>query len=151
MADMMEAREILEIPAARLAAARRDEPHLTLLRTTLERGAQTHGREAMFREHRSFHRLIVAAAGNHLLSVMTEPVFKVLETRFVRPDIPARFWPEVDDGHAEILGHISGARPARRPTLCAGISPRCAASTTTPSEPGRDQLQAGARFSRHAR
>lgn len=106
MADMMEAREILEIPAVRLAAARRDEPHLTLLRTTLERGAQTHGREAMFREHRSFHRLIVAAAGNHLLSVMTEPVFKVLETRFVRPDIPARFWPEVDDGHAEILGHI---------------------------------------------
>ncbi|MEV0592781.1 FadR/GntR family transcriptional regulator [Nonomuraea cavernae] len=106
MADMMEAREILEVPAARLAATRRDELHLTLLRATLEREAHTHGREAKFQEHRSFHKLIVAAAANDLLTVMTEPVFKVLETRFVRPDIPGKFWPQIDGEHAEILGHI---------------------------------------------
>ncbi|MEU8250598.1 FadR/GntR family transcriptional regulator [Nonomuraea sp. NPDC048916] len=106
MAAMLEAREILEIPAARLAAGRRDEHHLALLRAALERGAHSHGREAKFKEHQHFHKLIVAAAGNDLLNVMTEPVFKVLETRFVRPDIPGSFWPEVDGEHVEILRHI---------------------------------------------
>lgn len=106
MAEMLEAREILEVPAARLAAVRRSERHLLLLRQALEREVRDRGREIRFGKHQNFHKTIVSAAGNRLMSVITEPVFTVLESRFVRPDISEDLWPRVDEDHEEILLHI---------------------------------------------
>ncbi|HZJ07411.1 MAG TPA: FCD domain-containing protein [Nocardioidaceae bacterium] len=101
--DMFEARELLEVPSARLAAIRHNESHLASMREAIDREVTSRGRVVKFRVHRNFHSLVVQAAGNSLLSVMTEPVFRVLQSRFLNPNIPEAFWGQVDHDHEEIL------------------------------------------------
>ncbi|MTK05060.1 FadR/GntR family transcriptional regulator [Micromonospora sp. CP22] len=104
--EMLEAREVLEVPAARLAALRRGDDHLKALREAIEREMLTRGRGGRFREHRNFHAIIVEAAGNRLLSMMTEPVFRVLQAKFLSPNVPDEFWAGVDHEHEAILAAI---------------------------------------------
>lgn len=105
--EMLEAREILEVPAARLAAERAEEETVEALRRAVAREKESRGRGSKFEEHRNFHQLVVQAAGNELLSLMNEPVFLVLRARFLRPDIAPDFWAHVDDDHEEILERIA--------------------------------------------
>lgn len=106
IADMLEARELLEVPAARLAAIRRSTEHVEALREAIDREMVSRGRGGKFREHRNFHGLVVQATGNGLLGVMTEPVFRVLQARFLDPGTPAEFWRQVDHDHEAILAAI---------------------------------------------
>jgi len=119
---MLEAREILEVPAARLAAERAQDDIVEAMRKAVEREKDSRGRGSKFEEHRNFHELVVEAADNELLSLMNRPVFMVLRARFLRPDIPAGFWSEVDRDHEEILSRIAdhdagGAAEAMRAHL----------------------------------
>lgn len=106
MTSMLEAREILEVPAARLAAERRSDDHLDLLRATLDRELATGGSEGAFTERRTFHQAVIEAAQNPLLTMVSEPVFRVLQTQFLRPDLGAEDHARVDDDHAAILAAI---------------------------------------------
>lgn len=100
VAELLEARELLEVPAARLAAERRTEAHLELMRGS----RQEHG----FEGNRSFHELIVEASGNRLLAMVTRPVFGVLRERFLRDQAPKSFWRTVDRDHDAIFEAIEG-------------------------------------------
>jgi DNA-binding FadR family transcriptional regulator len=106
--DMLEAREILEVPAARLAAERRQEHHLTALRDAIEREKRTRGRSrnSKFEEHRNFHALVLQSSSNALLDLMTEPVFRVLQHKFLEPDFEPHFWDRVDEDHEAILAAV---------------------------------------------
>lgn len=104
--EMLEAREVLEVPAARLAAERRQPHHVEALRAALEREKRSRGRGVKFEEHRNFHTVITEAAGNGLLVMMNEPVFRVLQSRFLSPTVPAEFWTQIDCDHEEILAAI---------------------------------------------
>ena len=106
VAEMLEARELLEVPVARLAAERREQRHIDALRATLEREMRSRGRGGKFQEHRNFHGVITEAAGNSLLVMMTEPIFRVLQGRFLKPTVPEDFWAGVDCDHEEILEAI---------------------------------------------
>lgn len=108
LANLLEAREVLEVPAAGLAALRHEEHHLGELRAIIEREQQTRGRGHKFREHRNFHSIVVDAADNGLLGVMAEPVFRVLQARLTRREMGPDFWRQIDDDHLEILGYIQG-------------------------------------------
>lgn len=103
MRDMLEAREILEVPCAELAAQRRTDVHVAALRSASSHGSPEEGR---FREHRSFHQLIVDAAQNPMLSMMTEPLFRVLQTRLIRPDLQPDAVIRVDEDHEAICSAI---------------------------------------------
>lgn len=109
--DLLEARDVLEVPAARLAAARRGDHHVDQLREAIERETRTRGRSLKFREHRNFHVIVAAASGNGLLEMMTEPVFRVLQTKFLDPDVPQRFWDQVDHDHDAIAEAIAAGDP----------------------------------------
>jgi GntR family transcriptional regulator, transcriptional repressor for pyruvate dehydrogenase complex len=104
--EMLEARDLLEVPAARLAAERREPHHVDALRVALDREMQSRGRGGKFQEHRNFHTIITEAAGNKLLVMMTEPVFRVLQSRFLNPSVPEAFWPQVDHDHEQIIAAI---------------------------------------------
>ena len=104
--EILEARELFEVPAARLAAARRSEDDLSRLREILALDDGTdppHG----FEGHREFHFAILKASGNQLLDVMTGPVFSVLETRFVRDRASSGFWAAVEADHQDIFDAIT--------------------------------------------
>jgi DNA-binding FadR family transcriptional regulator len=104
--EMLEAREVLEVPAARMAAERREEFHVDQMWEAIDRETRSRGRGVKFREHRNFHGVIVQAAGNGLLELMTDPVFRVLQTKFLDPDVPPSFWTVVDDDHRRITEAI---------------------------------------------
>ncbi|MFI6457741.1 FadR/GntR family transcriptional regulator [Streptosporangium amethystogenes] len=106
LADILEAREMLEVRAAGLAARRREPRHVDALRAAMEREKHSRGRSVRFNEHRHFHGIIIEATGNGLLTVMTEPVFRVLQSRFLSPDVPREFWAQVDREHETIVDRI---------------------------------------------
>jgi len=112
VAEILEARELLEVPAARLACSRATPEQIEALREALDREVASMGRGSKFREHRNFHGIVVEAAGNVLLQIMNDPVFKVLQAKFLRPDVPQDFWHEVDADHASILDRIAAGDAA---------------------------------------
>lgn len=120
--EILEARELLEVPAAGLAAARRTQEHLRLLEEVLEREERSRIRGDTRREHRQFHEVVLAAAHNRLLDLMTDPVFRVLQGRFLRDDLTEDSWREIDDDHRHIAesiakGDVAGAEHAMREHL----------------------------------
>ena len=106
LTDLLEARELLEVPAAALAADRHEDGHVADLRAAITREKASRGRTGKFSEHRTFHGLIIEATGNGLLRMMTDPIFRVLQTRFLSPDVNEGFWAGIDREHEEIVDLI---------------------------------------------
>lgn len=102
VSSLLEARELLEVPAARLAAARRTPEQAAALREAVNREQEDLDRGADFEQHQRFHQIILQASGNPLLEMMTRPVFNVLRTRFLREAAPRTFWEDVVAEHQRI-------------------------------------------------
>lgn len=117
--QMLEARDLLEVPAARLAALKRDRTHLSAMADALQRERGSGGRAKRFVDHRSFHQTILDASGNVLLGMMNEPLFRVLQARFVRSDVSGEFWLQVDEQHADILSAVTDGDSDRAGDLMA--------------------------------
>ena len=101
--DMLQVREMLEIPIARLAAENRTEQHLDMLRSSIGiRTTDDYRRTLTDDGPPHFHTTLLHAAGNPLVSIMAPPVFRVLQLRYLRDD-PPDFWQLVSDEHEAIL------------------------------------------------
>jgi DNA-binding FadR family transcriptional regulator len=101
--ELLEARSVLEVPAARLAAGRHTEAQLDALAGTVPDGLVVN--ENM--EQAEFHMSLLRISGNQLLEVVTRPVFDVLRARLLRSAAPAGFWDRVVEYHCEILAAIT--------------------------------------------
>jgi GntR family transcriptional regulator, transcriptional repressor for pyruvate dehydrogenase complex len=114
--DLLEMREILEIPAAGLAAHRRTGPQLATLESALF-DLDVDNLDEMLRKHRVFHLGIAAASGNALCEMLSRPLYQVANEREVVAAEPPSFWARIDAEHREILrcvtdGDAEGARRA---------------------------------------
>lgn len=121
VANLLQTREILEVPAAEIAALHRTDAELTALRATLFDPYRVEP-DRVFGCTGGFHLGILQATHNPLLALVAEPVFRVLEERFLRDRAPVRMWVEVDRDHREILDCLdrrdqAGAREAMRAHL----------------------------------
>lgn len=106
--EMLEARELLEVPAASLAAERASGEQIAALQAAADSERQARFRpKAPFDGHREFHQLLVEASGNRLLSLMNTPNFQVLQARFTRGDMPAAFWAAIDEDHRLIAQAVA--------------------------------------------
>ncbi|MFF5987253.1 FadR/GntR family transcriptional regulator [Prauserella flavalba] len=111
--ELLAVREILEVPAARLAATERTEDELAALRTAVEEENVEAGPQ---HEHpQGFHILLLTCTHNSLLEVVTQPIFSVLKSRFLRGNAPASFWQRVCTDHGEMVEAIE-----RRDAAAAG-------------------------------
>jgi len=108
--ELVETRELLEVPAARLAAQRRTAEQLEALRSAVADDAlAAAAADADELAHNlRFHQLLLEASGNRLLRMVTTPVFPVLQAAFQRDAAvaPARFWPIVAADHVAILERV---------------------------------------------
>jgi DNA-binding FadR family transcriptional regulator len=123
MAEYLEARRVLEVEAAGLAAQRATLDALEGLSAAFEamcraaeRARTNPAAEPLYEKADiDFHRAIIGAAGNRPLARMAEPVHRALSTTFAtlaRPE--ARFERSLPE-HARILDAISaGDAPAAR-------------------------------------
>ncbi|MEU8380384.1 FCD domain-containing protein [Streptosporangium sp. NPDC048865] len=116
--QLTEIRELLEVPAAGLAALRRTGTDLDLLRGCIA-GASGRAPGEVFEPNRDFHVVLLRAAGNPLLEIVARPVFEVLEGRFVRDRAPRAALDGIDREHRIILRHVEAgdAAGAREATL----------------------------------
>ncbi len=110
VAELLETRAALEVPAARFAAIRRTDEVLQELRDNAS--IRTIDDEsARYIKNSRFHELILDASGNRLLSLVASPVFDVLKSRFLREEVEKSYWTHVDEDHREILRYIETRDP----------------------------------------
>jgi GntR family transcriptional repressor for pyruvate dehydrogenase complex len=104
--ELLEARELLEVPAARLAAQCGNTSLIAQLAAAVPRSLASVDPKGMFEINRAFHRVILQASGNRLLPIITEPIFHVIQTRLLRDRATPEFWSGVNSHHGAILAAI---------------------------------------------
>jgi GntR family transcriptional repressor for pyruvate dehydrogenase complex len=82
--QFLEARILIESPAAAIAAQRRTDASLQALAATIPEDPLSLDPERQYRYNRDFHRAVVDATGNPLLTICSQPVFAVLNTHLRR-------------------------------------------------------------------
>lgn len=102
--EFLEARKILEVPAARLAARRRSAEDLEQLRAAIPDLPLQ--REEQFNYNKDFHSTLVAASGNTLLTICAQPVFSVLQTSLKRSPLSRQFHKRVHDDHLALVDSV---------------------------------------------
>jgi DNA-binding FadR family transcriptional regulator len=107
--ELLEARELLEVPAARLAAARRRDEDVDRLRATIPSGIG--GPQEEFTYNEEFHSLVLEASQNPLLVIAAQPIFLVLQTHLARSTLARRFYRAVHDHHRTIAAAIEAGQP----------------------------------------
>jgi DNA-binding FadR family transcriptional regulator len=110
--DLMEVRELLEVPAAGLAARRRTEADLERLRSTMFDPARD-DLPTRLAAHRAFHTALAAAAGNPLYELVTGPLYAITNEVELAGLSPQQTWSGIDAEHREILRCVAaGDAPA---------------------------------------
>jgi DNA-binding FadR family transcriptional regulator len=110
--ELLEARELLEVPAARLAAERRSVEDVERLRTAIPPPKSQLKGEAQFEQNREFHACVLDACGNTLLSIAAQPVFGVLMKNVARSTFGTKFNQRVSDQHTSIASAIEAGDAA---------------------------------------
>lgn len=104
--ELLEARELVEVPAARLAAARRSGEDLDRLRGTVPADSKRLSTTEEFTHNAEFHSCLLAASRNTLLVVSAQPIFSVLQTHLARSALGQRFHRAIHEHHHRILAAV---------------------------------------------
>ncbi|MEU4618986.1 FadR/GntR family transcriptional regulator [Actinoplanes sp. NPDC023801] len=102
LADLLELRRALEVPAAGLAAVRRADSHLAELRGALF-DPDIDDFETMLAAHSEFHRGVAKATGNPLFELVGRPIYQVTYGEEVIGALPEGYWTRIDSDHRAIL------------------------------------------------
>lgn len=100
--ELLEARQHLEVPAARLAARRRTEEDLHRLEASIPEKSEPLGTKERFSLNMTFHSVLMSASGNALLHLSAFPLFTVLQTNLARSSVPASFHRQIARDHGLI-------------------------------------------------
>jgi GntR family transcriptional regulator, transcriptional repressor for pyruvate dehydrogenase complex len=113
--ELLEARILLEVPLAGLAAYQPDEGTVDRLREVVEREAsaaaedtETHARTDM-----EIHRTLAAAAGNRMVQALTDWIFEVLQPSLIEILQPAVVQSAIAEQHQALLAAVEKGDPAR--------------------------------------
>ena len=111
--ELLDARTLLEVPLAGLAALQADEATVERMRAALDSATAADGDiDALHAADTEFHREIAAAAGNRMASALTGWVFEVLQPRLMEELRDAVLPSAVLDQHMALLKAIEkGDRP----------------------------------------
>lgn len=110
MADLLELRRALEVPAAGLAAARRTDEHLREIRSTLF-DPELDEVDVMTRAHADFHAAVANATANPLFALLTRPLYQVTFGSQLIETAPEGHWRRIDADHREMLALIEARDP----------------------------------------
>lgn len=120
--EFLELRDLIEVPAARLAALRARDEHLDRLRESIPDQPLKMTTQEQFVYNKGFHTVIVEACGNTLLYIAAQPVFTVLQTHLARSTLGRSFHRAINEHHLRIheaisAGDASGAEDEMRKHL----------------------------------
>jgi len=107
LAEFLEARECLEVPAARLAAERRTEEDVLELSAAIPAEPLELTVGEQFKYNKRWHSAVVDSCKNSLLSIAVQPVFVVLQRNLQRSALSDKVHKAINDDHQRITGAIS--------------------------------------------
>ena len=110
--EFLELRELLEVPAARLAARRRGSAELDALLAAIPDEPLALGADEQFAQNKDFHSALVVASGNALLAIAAQPIFSVLQTNLQRSTLGTTFHRRVNEDHRAIAAAIGAGDEA---------------------------------------
>lgn len=102
LADLVELRRAIEVPAARMAARRRTEEHLAEIRATLF-DPLVDDLDTMMATHCLFHTAVVKATGNPLFELVGRPLYHAAYGEDVTDHLPDGYWVRIDADHRRLL------------------------------------------------
>jgi DNA-binding FadR family transcriptional regulator len=105
--EFLELRELLEVPAARLAARRSSPEVVALLEAAIPGQPRELGTQEQFIYNKDFHSQVVIASGNTLLSIAAQPIFSVMQTNLSRSNLGRRFHDQVNHDHRAIAEAVA--------------------------------------------
>jgi len=111
VASLQEARELLEIPTARLAALRRTDAHVARLRAISAELEEEHSLSARLVDgDTEFHVELARATGNPVLVLLSQTIVALLRTeRLYREDFDIARLPTALADHREIVDAVADA------------------------------------------
>lgn len=104
--NLLETRELLEVPAARLAASRCTSEELDRLRETIPDEPLRMGPDQQFVYNQDFHSVVIDCCDNALLAIASQPIFGILQRNLARTKLGARFHRAINDQHRAIAAAI---------------------------------------------
>lgn len=107
--ELLEAREHIEVYAARLAARRRTDDQLERLRNAVPDVRAELVNQERFGLNISFHSILMEVCGNSLLYISALPIFSVLQTNIVRGELTEKWHKDVSRQHDDIAEAIAAA------------------------------------------
>ena len=110
LAELIEVRMLLEVPAVRLAAERREDDDVARLRATIPLDAEKLDTRAEFVHNRDFHTIVIECSRNSLLYIAAQPVFSTLQTHLARSVLGRRFHREIHRHHVLIADAVEAGR-----------------------------------------
>lgn len=117
LADLLEVRRALEVPAAGLAAVRRTEENLIELRGALF-DPSVDDFDTMLVAHTAFHTAVAKASGNPLFELMVRPLYHASYCEDLTENLPPGYWAQIDADHRQLLDCLA-MRDAEAATLAA--------------------------------
>jgi GntR family transcriptional regulator, transcriptional repressor for pyruvate dehydrogenase complex len=108
--QIAEARDLLEVPAAGLAAQRRSEEQLQDLKATLFDRRQTSLADAIAAS-KLFHAALVRASGSPIVEMLSRPVFEIVYDHVQVWEAPDGFWARIAGDHEAIFDAVEAQDP----------------------------------------
>lgn len=104
--ELIEARMLLEVPAARLAARRRRHDDVLRLRASIPGDVRKLDTQEEFVQNSEFHTTLIQSCGNRLLYIAAQPLFSALQTALARSLLGRRFHRGIHSQHLRITEAI---------------------------------------------
>ncbi len=112
--ELLDARVLLEVPLAGLAAYQPDDETLARLRAAVEAAAASPDEPEVFAEaDAEIHRTIAAASGNRMIQALTNWIFEVLQPSLIEVLRPAVVHSALIEQHEALVSAVEKGDPAR--------------------------------------
>jgi GntR family transcriptional repressor for pyruvate dehydrogenase complex len=112
--ELLDARLLLEVPLAGLAAYQPDEETLARLRAAVEAATAAPDDPEVFAEaDTEIHTTIAAAAGNRMIQALTNWIFEVLQPSLIEVLQPAVVHSALIEQHKALVSAVEKGDPAR--------------------------------------
>jgi GntR family transcriptional regulator, transcriptional repressor for pyruvate dehydrogenase complex len=108
--ELMEVRDLLEVPAAGLAARRRTDTDLAALAKTLFDPVRD-DTPVKVAAQKAFHETLAAATGNPIYELLVRPLYAVANATEIAERAPLRLWRAIDADHRAILRAVAARDP----------------------------------------
>ena len=110
IAELLEVRDLVEVPAAGLAARRHTDADLAALGKTLFDPVRD-DTPVKLAAQRAFHEALAAATGNPVYELLARPLYAVANASDIAERAPLRLWRAIDTDHRAILRAVMAGDP----------------------------------------